>query len=66
MSSGYGQCSSKSIKVRSWPRVGRLVALKGGGGVEGCQNVVVDQTNDDNGAYWLGGIPANSEEQKAA
>ena len=40
--------------------------LSYGGGVEGCQNVVVDPTNDDNGAYWLGGIPANSEEQRGS
>jgi alcohol dehydrogenase (cytochrome c) len=37
-----------------------------GGGIEGCSNISVDPSNDDNGAYWLGGTYANAEEVKGS
>jgi alcohol dehydrogenase (cytochrome c) len=40
--------------------------LSYGGGIEGCQTVTPDPSNDASGAYWLGGTPANSEEQKGS
>jgi len=40
--------------------------LSYGGGMEGCQAITVDPTNDDNGAYWLGGTYANIEEVKGS
>ena len=40
--------------------------LSYGGGIEGCQTVTPDPSNDNNGAYWLGGTPANAEEQKGS
>jgi alcohol dehydrogenase (cytochrome c) len=40
--------------------------LSYGGGIEGCSNVSVDPSNDNNGAYWLGGTYANAEEVKGS
>ena len=40
--------------------------LSYGGGIEGCSDVSVDTSNDDNGAYWLGGAYANAEEVKGS
>jgi alcohol dehydrogenase (cytochrome c) len=37
-----------------------------GGGFEGCSDVTPDPSNDDNGAYWLGGAYANAEEVKGS
>jgi alcohol dehydrogenase (cytochrome c) len=40
--------------------------LSYGGGMEGCSNITVDPSNDDNGAYWLGGNYSNAEEVKGS
>jgi alcohol dehydrogenase (cytochrome c) len=40
--------------------------LSYGGGIEGCSSVSVDPSNDNNGAYWLGGAYANAEEVKGS
>ncbi len=40
--------------------------LSYGGGIEGCSTITVDPSNDDNGAYWLGGAYANAEEVKGS
>jgi alcohol dehydrogenase (cytochrome c) len=37
-----------------------------GGAIEGCSNVSVNPSNDDNGAYWLGGAYANAEDVKGS
>ena len=40
--------------------------LSYGGGIEGCSNITVDPSNDDNGVFWLGGASANAEEVKGS
>jgi alcohol dehydrogenase (cytochrome c) len=37
-----------------------------GGGMEGCQIVAPDPSNDNSGPYWLGGTANNAEEQKGS
>jgi alcohol dehydrogenase (cytochrome c) len=40
--------------------------LSYGGGIEGCSNITVDPSNDNNGYFWLGGASSNSEEVRGS